>query len=1083
MGTIAGELDGQAVSKLVVGTEGLGGNSCSNSQWKPTSPDHQKTLGSCPGTNVAVTSSVPSPFSPTQDGSSGGERKQTSATAAGNDGWDGAGEDIVGQSLSATAPATQMESGPETQGIKHSQQRPSGGQHTKDVDTELHRTDSQRRKNVDTVPPGTDDQQTKDVDTGSPGDDGQWTKGANTDPPGTDAQWIKGVGTEPPGADMDVDLTGDDGQCTKDTDTGPCGADNQQIKHVDVESLTADGQWAKGIDTESSVTGGQCTEVVDTGIPGTDSTWSNAGPTVVNGQQAKGLDSHISGSDGQRNMGVDSGPSGTDSHQKMALGTGPLGTNNMETHSGQLKGNEQILKPGQERGLDQDLQKDPQIQKTEENSIEKGNRENGSGNDPATKLSLHSDDRKGEIAEAENCEQQLRVGMKGGAIPKTSSALPEEIHALQIAPKGNEMSIHDCPTEQQPALQILGTEPNKTGRSQQDECRFKDAETMTTQSPASSFPLNWNKSCRDVEVQAVLQSFQCKSTATSPKSPMPGWAGNLLSDTLGAQKVCSEGSNPKFYVTNNHMVCITDTQQGSEQLKITCNFTEDAEQSNIICELTEEPTGIESCRGNKENKQGNDCSQLAITCDNRSRPLVSRILDHGPGQSAAFIGQSKLDEAGPHLPHKAEPDFSMGICQIHQGHEQSKNTCIVSEKSNQSNINSSIEQESTHLPTSHCVVEESAYGSIGNQSHSSLDKAGQSSISADTRVQPQKSSKESEQSKQGSVISRQSGQLKYTCNKSDQLKVDADINKPTKSPKFAVGIQEISDWSPIVDNHGKDYGPSQVAGERINNSSPFEGVKEEHVQSKHDPKKKTKQSEDVINKMSVQSQIIEPAQSKRPYNISKETEQPDPDHDTSKASSQSKGAHSINKKLAHSQAACDVRKESSQFKTDLNNSDGSGQLIDSHDKCKEVVQSKANVVTKKESVQSKNTSHVSKQLDIDVEVEQEQTPSDASKETVKSKNVRDVIWDEQGMTWEVYGASLDPESLGFAIQCHLQRQIVEYEKQIKVTNQSKRSASIDATPGSNKPNKRRQQNIFRTVLQNMRSPQCCVRPEPSSVID
>ncbi|XP_072110873.1 uncharacterized protein [Mobula birostris] len=1076
MGTVAGELDAQAVSKLVVGTEGLGGNSCSNGQWKPTSPDHQKTLGSCPGTNVAVTSSVPSPFSPTQDGSSGGEQKQTGAPAAGNDSWDGAGKDVAGQSQSAVAPATQMESWPETRGIKHSQQRPSGGQHTKDVDTKLHRTDNQHTENVDT---------------GSPGCDGQWTKGANIDPPGTDEQWIKDVGTEPPGADgqqrkdVGIDLTEGDGQCTKDTGTVPHEADGQQIKHVDIESLTADGQRTKGTDTETSVTGGQCTEVVDTGIPGTNSMWSNVGPTVVNGQQAKGLDTHISGSDGQRNMGVDSGPSGTYSHQTMPLGTGPLGTNNMETHSGQLKGNEQVLKPGQERGLDQDVQKDPWVQKTEQDSIEKGSGENGCGSDPVTKIDGQSGDRKGKIAEAESCEQQLRVGMEGGAIPKTGLALPEEIHGLQIASKGNEISIHDFSIEQQPPLQTLGTEPNKTGKSQQDECKFKDAETMTTQSPAGSFPLNRNKSCRDVEVQAVLQSFQCKSTATSPKSPVPGWAGNLLSDTLSAQKVCSESSNPKFYVANNHMVYITDTQQGSEQLKITCNFTEDAEQSNIICELTEESTGIESCRGNKENKQENDCNQLAITCDNRSRPLVSRVLDHGPGQSAAFIGQSKLDEAGPHLQHKAETDFSMGICQIHQGHEQSKNTCAVSEKSNQSNINSSIRRETTHLPMSHCIVEVSAYGSIGNQSQNSLDKAGQLSISADTiiRVQPQKSSKESEQSKQGSALSRQSGQLKYTCNKSDQLKIDFDVNKPTKSPKLAVDIQEISDWSPIVDNHGEDYGPSQVAGDRINNFSPIMGVKEEHVQSKHDPKKKTKQSKDVINKISVQSQIIEPDQSKSPHNISKETDQPDPDRGTRKASSQSKGAHSINKRLAHSQAACDVRKESSQFKTDLNNSDGSGQLIASHDKCKEVAQSKADDVTKKESVQSKRTSHISKQPDIDVEVEQEQAASDASKETVKSKNVRDVIWDEQGMTWEVYGASLDPESLGFAIQCHLQRQIVEYEKQIKVTNQSKRSASIDATPGSSKPNKRRQQNIFRTVLQNMRSPQCCVRPEPSSVID
>lgn len=100
----------------------------------------------------------------------------------------------------------------------------------------------------------------------------------------------------------------------------------------------------------------------------------------------------------------------------------------------------------------------------------------------------------------------------------------------------------------------------------------------------------------------------------------------------------------------------------------------------------------------------------------------------------------------------------------------------------------------------------------------------------------------------------------------------------------------------------------------------------------------------------------------------------------------------------------------------------------------------------------------------------------------QSKRVRDVVWDEQGMTWEVYGASLDPESLGIAIQNHLQRQIKEQEKLIKTQGgQTRRSISSDTS--SNKKLKGRQQSVFQSVLQNFRRPNCCVRPAPSSVLD
>ncbi|NXS50333.1 GRIN3 protein, partial [Balaeniceps rex] len=117
------------------------------------------------------------------------------------------------------------------------------------------------------------------------------------------------------------------------------------------------------------------------------------------------------------------------------------------------------------------------------------------------------------------------------------------------------------------------------------------------------------------------------------------------------------------------------------------------------------------------------------------------------------------------------------------------------------------------------------------------------------------------------------------------------------------------------------------------------------------------------------------------------------------------------------------------------------------------------------------------------ESKKQPTPAMEAKVQVKqSKHVRDVVWDEQGMTWEVYGASLDPESLGIAIQNHLQRQIREHEKLIRSQNSQTRK-SISSDTSSNKKLKGRQHNVFQSMLQNFRRPNCCVRPAPSSVLD
>ncbi|CAF96188.1 unnamed protein product, partial [Tetraodon nigroviridis] len=91
----------------------------------------------------------------------------------------------------------------------------------------------------------------------------------------------------------------------------------------------------------------------------------------------------------------------------------------------------------------------------------------------------------------------------------------------------------------------------------------------------------------------------------------------------------------------------------------------------------------------------------------------------------------------------------------------------------------------------------------------------------------------------------------------------------------------------------------------------------------------------------------------------------------------------------------------------------------------------------------------------------------------RGKSVHDVVWDEQGMTWEVYGASVDPESLGFAIQSHLQCKIKEQERKLMAQTSLRKSVPGVDSPRHGRKSKRRQQNIFRSMLQNVRRPNCC----------
>ncbi|XP_066881311.1 G protein-regulated inducer of neurite outgrowth 2 [Kogia breviceps] len=72
--------------------------------------------------------------------------------------------------------------------------------------------------------------------------------------------------------------------------------------------------------------------------------------------------------------------------------------------------------------------------------------------------------------------------------------------------------------------------------------------------------------------------------------------------------------------------------------------------------------------------------------------------------------------------------------------------------------------------------------------------------------------------------------------------------------------------------------------------------------------------------------------------------------------------------------------------------------------------------------------------------------------------VRDVRWDAEGMTWEVYGAAVDPEVLGLAIQKHLEMQF----EQLQRAPASENSLSAEGRRGP-----------LRAVMQSLQCPSCC----------
>ncbi|XP_028844412.1 G protein-regulated inducer of neurite outgrowth 2 [Denticeps clupeoides] len=81
--------------------------------------------------------------------------------------------------------------------------------------------------------------------------------------------------------------------------------------------------------------------------------------------------------------------------------------------------------------------------------------------------------------------------------------------------------------------------------------------------------------------------------------------------------------------------------------------------------------------------------------------------------------------------------------------------------------------------------------------------------------------------------------------------------------------------------------------------------------------------------------------------------------------------------------------------------------------------------------------------------------------------VKEVKWDAEGMTWEVYGASVDPEELGLAIQKHLELQIKETT--VRAAKLSHQDTPISQDGHSDRRSKRR------GVMGALQGPACCTR--------
>ncbi|XP_065602871.1 G protein-regulated inducer of neurite outgrowth 2 [Cyrtonyx montezumae] len=105
-------------------------------------------------------------------------------------------------------------------------------------------------------------------------------------------------------------------------------------------------------------------------------------------------------------------------------------------------------------------------------------------------------------------------------------------------------------------------------------------------------------------------------------------------------------------------------------------------------------------------------------------------------------------------------------------------------------------------------------------------------------------------------------------------------------------------------------------------------------------------------------------------------------------------------------------------------------------------------------------SHVFPEVNLEQDLEAPKSP------------VREVRWDDEGMTWEVYGASVDPEVLGLAIQKHLEIQIEQFQTEPVEQAGKSNEDPLNKEPLSDKMGKKRP---FRTMMHSLRYPSCCAR--------
>ncbi|XP_026770559.2 uncharacterized protein LOC113527190 [Pangasianodon hypophthalmus] len=82
-------------------------------------------------------------------------------------------------------------------------------------------------------------------------------------------------------------------------------------------------------------------------------------------------------------------------------------------------------------------------------------------------------------------------------------------------------------------------------------------------------------------------------------------------------------------------------------------------------------------------------------------------------------------------------------------------------------------------------------------------------------------------------------------------------------------------------------------------------------------------------------------------------------------------------------------------------------------------------------------------------------------------SVKEVEWDAEGMTWEVYGAAVDPEELGLAIQRHLELQIKETAA--AAAAQKKTTAENNGASMQQNSRQRKSESVVRLLC----GPACC----------